>query len=193
MDAQVTPQFLQILHQFNCSRFLYQTDTTELVQAVDGGLGRNLKVEVGKELQSWLEVDANFERWEGGSLSAMEKRILITTFVGNAWTKLFYEPRYHNDGYFERTGNLLTLDGSEDAKVKIQGLLNYVPTPPPPADCDVAGIVLPGDDGVESSEPEIIEDSPDLIGEAMEVEGFLRTDLPNIPQEQYEEVVMLEM
>ena len=80
---------------------------------------RNLKVEVGKELQSWLEVDANFERWEGGSLSAMEKRILITTFVGNAWTKLFYKPTYQNDGYFERTGNLLTLDldGSKDAKV----------------------------------------------------------------------------
>ena len=38
LDAQVTPQFLQILRQFNCSRFLYPTDTTELVQAVDGGL-----------------------------------------------------------------------------------------------------------------------------------------------------------
>ena len=122
------------------------------------------RTEVLTNIIGCLTIESEF-----GSLSAMEKRILITTFVGNAWTKLFYEPRYHNDGYVERTGNLLTLDGSEDAKVKIQGLPNYVPTPPPPADSDVAGIVLPGDDAVESSEPEKKEDSPDLIGEAMEV------------------------
>ena len=39
----------------------------------------------------------------------------------------FSQDDFSPDIYFERTECLLTLDGSEDYKVKIEGLLNYKP------------------------------------------------------------------
>ena len=62
---------------------------TELWQAVDQGLGRQFKTVAAEELQEWLEDDVNLEKWENGNLTAQEKRVLITHFVGEAAKKIF--------------------------------------------------------------------------------------------------------
>ena len=134
LDAQVQPVFLDILKTFSCSRFLTPPDCTELTQAVDAGLGRNLKVLTAKEMDEWMEVKDNLEKWENGKLSASDKRILITQWVGAAWEKLFSDDSYHPGRCFERTGCLLTLDGSEDDKVNIQGFPKHKPPPASVAD-----------------------------------------------------------
>ena len=48
LDAQTTSSFLDLLRQVGCSRFLMPPETTDLVQAVDDGLGRLVKLQVGK-------------------------------------------------------------------------------------------------------------------------------------------------
>ena len=53
--------------------------------------------------------------------------------------KLFSNESFHPDRYFERTGCLLTLDGSEDDKVNIQGLPNYKPPIPQDTGMDDIG------------------------------------------------------
>jgi hypothetical protein len=83
---------------------------------------------VGVEFEKWLEDDEHLDVWENGKLPAWEKRVLITKFVGGAWELM--STKYNLAQYFEKTGNLLTLDGSEDAKVNIEGLPNYKPPPP---------------------------------------------------------------
>ena len=83
----------------------------------------------GSRVDEWMEVEDNLEKRENGKLSASDKRILIMQWVGAAWEKLFSDDSYHPDRYFERTGCLLTLDGSEDDKVNIQGLPKYKPPP----------------------------------------------------------------
>ena len=83
----------------------------------------------GSRVDEWMEVEDNLEKWEYGKLSASDKRILITQWVGAAWEKLFPDNSYHPDRYFECTGCLLSLDGSEDDKVNIQGLPMYKPPP----------------------------------------------------------------
>ena len=57
--------------------------------------------------------------------------------------KVFLRRKYNPAAFFEKTGCLLTLDGSEDDKVRIEGCLKYKPPQPPEPDAD--------DDGIEES------------------------------------------
>ena len=108
-------------------RNLFPTQSTEYVQPVDAGCGRQVKVEVGKEFEEWPEDDDNLRLWEHGKLKEYEKRILITKFVGAAWEKICSRPDFSTDIYFQKTGCLLTLDGSEDHLINIEGMPDYKP------------------------------------------------------------------
>ena len=62
------------------------------------------------EHEVWLQDKDNLEKWESGKISEMEKRILITHWAAAAWERVFTSQ--HPRKYFERTGCLLTIDGS---------------------------------------------------------------------------------
>ena len=47
-----------------------------------------------------------------GKLSASEETILVTKFVCAAWEKVFLSGKHKPASYFQKTGCLLTLDGS---------------------------------------------------------------------------------
>ena len=49
------------------------------------------------------------------------------TRFGAAWEKNFSRTDFSPNIYFERTGCLLTLDGSEDHRVNIEGMPDYKP------------------------------------------------------------------
>ena len=155
LDAQKTQTFLDLLHNVGCSRFLTPPETTDLTQPVDGGLGRLEKFLIGKECEEWLEEGENLEQWENGTITASQKRILITKWVGNAWDITFKSGKYEPDKFFEHTGCLLTLDGSEDDKVKIQGLPNYRPLAPHLPHTDVECLELEPDLQPDMPEPEV--------------------------------------
>ena len=74
-------------------------------------LGAFIKVEVGKQLDLWLEDGDNLERWERNALTASDRRVLLTTWVATA-----VDTVDHSAGYrfrlFEKTGNLMTTDGT---------------------------------------------------------------------------------
>ena len=84
-------------------------------------------MKVGISLEEWLEDDENLKLWEDGKLTESDKRVLITKFVGSAWEKIFSRSDFSADIYFQRTGCLLTLDGSDDHLVNIEGLKDYKP------------------------------------------------------------------
>ena len=94
---------------------------------VDVGLGRDLKREYGVQQDIWLESDHNLQAWEDGSISASERRILITSWLGQAWENLQNKPGFSARvrRYFEKTGCLITVDGSFDGNIKPQGTVNY--------------------------------------------------------------------
>ena len=92
-------------------------------------------------------------------INASEKKILITHWAGNAYRKLC-DSRYDNFRWrlFEKTGCLITADGSEDAKVFPEGLLNYELQPP----IDIGPIATPATSStVPPSEPNIDEEEQD--------------------------------
>ena len=105
----------------------------DLWQPVDGGIGRIITILIKHEQQEWLEIDENIEVWMGNfaeKLDVKKRRILITHWVGEAYTK-FNGPEYDNLRYrcFQRTRCLITADGSEDHLITPEGLEGYTVPP----------------------------------------------------------------
>ena len=99
------------------------------------GFGELLKVFAKQEHNRWLDCDENADRWYGNieTFSAKQWRILITHWVGNAYNKLIpqdYKPYVWR--MWEKTGCLITADGSEDEKIQPEGLKEYKVQPPMP-------------------------------------------------------------
>ena len=61
LDAQIQPAFLERLWSVNCFQFLLPPQCIDSTQPVDGGLGRQVKFEVGYKLEEWLEGDENLD------------------------------------------------------------------------------------------------------------------------------------
>jgi len=78
---------------------------------------------VGWKLDEWLIEATNLAKWEEG-MSAPERRILISNIVADAMTECLKMDDMRV-GCFERTGVLLTLDGSDDEKIRPQGLSGH--------------------------------------------------------------------
>ena len=110
---------------------------TDLWQPVDAGYAQVLKTLISREHHDWLDRDDNADRWFQNEkpYTAMERRILITNWAGEAWKKLS-KPEYDNlrKSCWVKTGCLLTADGSDDNLVKPEGLDGY--KVPPPSFCD---------------------------------------------------------
>ena len=105
-----------------------EPDTTSEWQPVDAGIGKTLKgLALGDEvgLEKWLLKKANRKKWSRSTVNSQLRRQLSMKFIGAAWNKM-------QDGYenlrraaWERTGALLTADGSLDHVVAPQGLQDY--------------------------------------------------------------------
>ena len=102
-------------------------------QVVDAGIAQTLKVLTRHNYQKWLDEGENVDIWFGNQkgLTAMERRILITQCVGNAWQELCSNKYDHlRKRCWEKTGCLITTDGLEDAKITPEGLADYKVLPP---------------------------------------------------------------
>ena len=95
---------------------------TDIWQPVDAGYAELLAH------YKWLDFDENADKWYGedNRFTASERRILITHWVGEAYNALADDKynRFRRE-IFERTGCLLTADGSGDNLVRPEGLPDY--------------------------------------------------------------------
>ena len=126
-----------------------------------------LKQKVSRIQDDWLEHDNNIDLWLGNSdkkLTAKKRRILITHWVGEAYSQLmtdeYSQSRWRS---FEKTGCLITADGSEDSKIQPEGLKGYTVPPPLP--------VASSDQPMQSPipEPNVVEQSDDLESDNQEI------------------------
>ena len=82
-----------------------------------------MKKKIEQSLDKWLEVEDNIDKWHD-KLTAKERRILMTKWVGDAWNELQCYQDFFRKA-FQRTGCLMTIDGSEDYLIKPQGYESY--------------------------------------------------------------------
>ena len=86
LDSHTTPEFLAALGSFGMSRSLLIAGETEMLQAIDGGIGSTFKMIVGQIQDEWLDMDGNLDAWEGSpdasyKIDAKMRRILITQWT----------------------------------------------------------------------------------------------------------------
>ncbi|XP_028404065.1 tigger transposable element-derived protein 2-like [Dendronephthya gigantea] len=110
-------------NEINASVYMLPENHTDKIQPVDAGCGKMMKVKIAAEMERWLEEEQNLEKWHD-KLSARERRILMTKWTAEAWRELSKNKEFFRR-LFEKTGCLLTADGSNDDKICPQGLDNY--------------------------------------------------------------------
>lgn len=122
LHAQTTDEFKEYLAK-HCNTLAWYgpSECTDEVQPVDAGAGRFLKVEVGRQMDIWLEQSDNLERWETASLTASDRRVLITQWMGAAMARLNSQQAYRYR-LFEKCGMAMTVDGSGDDRITLEGL-----------------------------------------------------------------------
>ena len=122
LHAQTTDAFKEFLSEHcNTLASYFPANNTDEVQPVDAGVGRMLKVEVGKQLDIWLGQADNLEKWESNKLTASDRRVLITQWVGPAMNIVDNRPDYRFR-LFEKCGMAMTVDGSGDERITLEGL-----------------------------------------------------------------------
>ena len=120
LDAQKQEDYKKMNKELNQSLSWYSPpQLTDDTQPVDDGAGRDCKLKIGETMDDWLEVAENLEKWENGELSASDRRVLLTHWTAQAWTRVLAGDAKRK--YFEHTGALLTIDGSEDHLLKFNG------------------------------------------------------------------------
>ena len=72
-----------------------------------------IKKLIGRQLGSDLENDENFEKWCGQGFSASERRILLTKWLGQAWTDM-QQSKNFRQRLFQKTGLLMTAEEGEE-------------------------------------------------------------------------------
>ena len=123
----------QVLFYLHAIMFMFShfIGATDIWQPVDAGYGFIMKKLTAQAQNRWLEEDnietgiANIDLWLGNcekKLTCSDRRILITEWVGNAVDTLNHS-NYDNFRWrcFEKTGILITADGSEDEKIQPEG------------------------------------------------------------------------
>ena len=94
---------------------------------IDARLGRTVRIVISHCLDKCLMEADNMEEWES-KMTASERRILISEFVGKAMRKVMtVEYEDVRVGCFERTGCLITLiaNGEYDKKYQLNQMLQH--------------------------------------------------------------------
>ena len=130
LSGQTTAEHLRNCKRAHCDRHLLPTGSTGELMLIDDGIGAAQKNRMADELDAHLEKADNLQRWTAGpkegGLKMWEKRVLMTHLAVRAWETLCCgsdgrEP-YDFEASARRIGMLMTIDGSDDDQIQVQGL-----------------------------------------------------------------------
>ena len=86
-DAHCHKPVLDIFAQANIFVWFVVPGCTDLIQPIDTGIGRSIRIYVGHALDRWLSIDDNLDKWEG-KLKPLERRVMMTNFLDSAMKKI---------------------------------------------------------------------------------------------------------
>ena len=133
LTVQITEDFKESVSNINGICWYGLPNATDLWQPVDAGYAQLLKVLITQDHHTWLDSEENAEKWYDSEekFTAKERRILITHWAGEAYNKLSTSS-YDNfrKRMWQKTGCLITADGSDDNLIQPEGIQNYEVPPP---------------------------------------------------------------
>ena len=120
-DAQSTHEYQSLAKERNIKLAYTPSDCTDLCAVTDYGLGLALKRFMIADFQEDFEKRTDY--WSGTpdgakTISASERRILFTKWLGNAWTKMCAR-QDQITGAFKACGMFNAIDGSETHLIKL--------------------------------------------------------------------------
>jgi DDE superfamily endonuclease len=129
LSAHVAQETRQIYAGGNVFLYFLPPSVTESLQAIDAGYGRSMRCAIGRLLDKWLLDEDNLALWENeAGMVPGDRRVLMSRFVALANDEVLKNDKMRI-GCFQRTGMLMTLDGSEDDKIRPQALTIPVVVP----------------------------------------------------------------
>ena len=129
LSAHVAQETREIYAQGNVFLYFLPPNVTESLQAIDAGYGWSMRCAIGRLLDKWLMDEDNMALWEDeGGMIPGDRRVLMSKLVAAANEEVLKNDKMRI-GCFERTGMLMTLDGSDDDKIRPQGLTITVVVP----------------------------------------------------------------
>ena len=96
--------------------------TTSLVQPVDVVFNAPFKAAIDKLATEHLHHNVN--AYLHGQINASQRRILLTTWIGQAWEEVASRKEMIRRS-FKKCGISVAIDGSEDNDINIEGLEDY--------------------------------------------------------------------
>jgi hypothetical protein len=108
--------------KLNCTTSYISGGCTGFVQVLDVSLNKPLKDLVAQAASD--HADKYHERYEIGSFSVGDQRVLLTEWVATAWKRLNIEYKATIINTFRQVRLSHNPDGSEDHEIKIKGLEN---------------------------------------------------------------------
>ena len=125
LDAHNCDAFRAAVQKTNTLLWFGPPGATHLWQPVDANEGALLKQLYDQVQDEWLDVEENMTRWEG-KVSVSDRRMLILEWTEKAW-QLFCGANHNHSRHraWERTGGLMTADGSGDDLIKPEGTSEY--------------------------------------------------------------------
>jgi hypothetical protein len=100
LDAHCFEDVLVIFGSANILVWFCVPGCTDLIQPIDAGIGRSIRIYVGHALDKWLSIEENFDLWED-KLSCKDRRIMMTHFLAEAMEKMLSEEKKMSDwGHF---------------------------------------------------------------------------------------------
>ena len=119
LDSQKQPEYINLLKKWAVDDHKLPPNETDQVQPIDRGLGRHIKIYIGQQMDEWMDVDENLDKWESNSLTASDRRILLANWYFKATNKALEGEAKRK--YFEHAGGLITADGTDDDLIKLEG------------------------------------------------------------------------
>ena len=121
--AQKTTKVLNALEACKTTVVLVPPGCTSLVQPLDVVVNGKFK-QIVDRLQT-EHMQQNLDQYVNNSLSASQRRILITGWVGAAWAEVCLNKDMVKRG-FQKCGISVPINGSGDEAINIHGLTGYV-------------------------------------------------------------------
>ena len=120
LDSQKQPDYINSLKELGVDDHKLPPNETDQLQPIDRGLGRQVKIYLGELLDEWLDDDGNLDKWEDGTLTASDRRILLANWYYKAVNQALEGDAKRK--YFEHAGALLTADGTDDDLIRFEDI-----------------------------------------------------------------------
>ena len=128
-STQSSERYQAEAKEWNIKLVFTPEDCTDVTAVTDDGIGNEIKKRIVKMYQGDLESsEERLAQWKDGKVSASERRILFTKWLGDAWEDFTTNNQKMITNAFKRCGMYNDIDGKENHLVKLDKRMpNYAP------------------------------------------------------------------